>query len=94
MGYGRQGVILDAVGRAISSGRRRPGRMAITCCSGAKKSLNWRGSPAYFRVFHVFGSVWCCWWNCHTDGYRQVTPEEEHRHGLGYWVTWCGGWRN
>src|SRR5437867_3466331 len=19
------------------------------------------GEPAYFRVFYVFGSVWCCW---------------------------------
>ncbi len=36
------------------------------------------GAPAYFRVFFVFGSVWYCWWNCYTDHYRLMTPQEAH----------------
>jgi hypothetical protein len=35
------------------------------------------GEPAYFRMFSVFGSIWCCWWNCFTDRYRAVTAAEE-----------------
>ena len=34
------------------------------------------GTPGYFRVFYVFGSIWCLWWNCFTDQYRVVTPQE------------------
>jgi hypothetical protein len=34
------------------------------------------GAPAYFRVFYVFGSIWCVWWNCFTDRYRVVTAQE------------------
>jgi hypothetical protein len=41
------------------------------------------GEPAYFRVFHVFGSVWSCWWNCFTDRYRLVTPAEIEQYALG-----------
>ena len=28
------------------------------------------------RVYFVFGTVWCSWWNCFTDHYRLVTPAE------------------
>ena len=34
------------------------------------------GWPAYFRVYFVFGSVWCSWWNCYNDHYRLVAPDE------------------
>jgi hypothetical protein len=40
------------------------------------------GSPAYFRVYFVFGSVFYCWWNCYTDQYRQLTPQEAQEHNL------------
>ena len=40
------------------------------------------GHPAYFRLFYAFGSVWFCWWNCYTDRYSVLTPEESQRHGL------------
>ena len=34
------------------------------------------GRPVYFRVFFVFGDVWVTWWNCYTDHYRMVSPDE------------------
>ncbi|PYJ59009.1 MAG: hypothetical protein DME24_14325, partial [Verrucomicrobia bacterium] len=40
------------------------------------------GEPVYFRAFHVFGSVWCCWWNCFTDRYRLPTLVEEEQLAL------------
>src|SRR6266513_2300031 len=40
------------------------------------------GEPVYFRVFYVFGSVWCCWWNCFTDRYRLPTQAEEEQLAL------------
>ena len=39
--------------------------------------------PAYFRIFHVFGSIWACWWNCFTDRYRRVSDADVERFGLG-----------
>lgn len=40
------------------------------------------GSPAYFRVFYVFGSVFYCWWNCYTDQYRQLSSQEAQQYNL------------
>src|SRR5256885_12025561 len=34
-----------------------------------------KGAPAYFRVYYVFGSVWCSWWNCYTDRSEEHTSE-------------------
>src|SRR5437773_11611958 len=38
---------------------------------GANETL-----PAYFRVFYVFGSVFKTWWNCYTDHFRLIGPNE------------------
>ena len=46
------------------------------------RSRTVQGSPVYFRVYFVFGSVWCCWWNCYTDRYRQATAAELTEFGL------------
>jgi hypothetical protein len=82
MGYGRRGVIMDALDE-------RDLERSVVAWSDANYLLQRRervaelgGEPAYFRVFHVFGSVWSCWWNHEADVYRQVTPEEETRYGL------------
>jgi hypothetical protein len=83
MGYGRQGVILDAVGESDLERSAAAWPDGHYLLQRREQVTELEGRPAYFRVFYVFGSVWCCWWNCHTDGYRQVAPEEEHRHGLG-----------
>ena len=40
------------------------------------------GRPAYWRLFHVFGNLWWCWWDCFTDRYSEATPEEIDRFGL------------
>jgi len=83
MGYGKRGVVLDA-----TSERDLP--RCATAWPDANYLLQRRivprvinGEPAYFRVFSVFGSVWCCWWNCFTDHYRVVTPAEEVEFALG-----------
>lgn len=82
LGYGRKGVMLNATG--------------LEDLKQAAKSWPWgpyllqrrivprtiAGEPAYFRVYHVFGSTWISWWNCFTDRYRLVTPEEEKEHQL------------
>ncbi len=76
MGYGRRGVVLDATSEAdlwrsvvawdnshyLLQRKITPRRLA--------------GRPAYFRVYYVFGDVWICWWDCHTDEYRQPLPGE------------------
>lgn len=77
LGYGRKGIILEATGIADLK------KAAVAWPWGpyllqrriVPRTLN--GEPAYFRVYHVFGSTWLSWWNCYTDKYRLVTPEEE-----------------
>jgi len=33
-------------------------------------------TPAWFRVFHLFGEIFPCWWDPQTNGYRQVSLKE------------------
>lgn len=83
MGYGRRGVVLDATSERD-----------LDRCAGAWPDANYllqqkitprmlNGEPAYFRIFFVFGSIWCCWWNCFSDRYRAVTATEEENLALG-----------
>ena len=37
---------------------------------------NLGGTPAWFRVFFVFGEIMICWWNTETGIYRQLTLKE------------------
>jgi hypothetical protein len=76
MGYGRRGVILDATseGDLARSATSWPDRHYLLQQRIVPRQVN--GWPAYFRVYYVFGSVWCSWWNCYTDNYRLVTPQE------------------
>jgi hypothetical protein len=85
LGYGKRGVILDARSEADLA------RSAAVWSDDnylLQKKITPRmidGAPAYFRVFHAFGSLWYCWWNCYTDRYSVLTKEqiEEYRlHGL------------
>ena len=76
MGYGRKGLVMDAVTeqdvqRSIGVFRDQNYLFQRRIIP---RQLN--GAPAYFRVFYVFGSLWCVWWNCFTDQYRVVTPQE------------------
>ncbi len=76
MGYGRKGAVLDAVAeqdiaRSITAFQNDNYLLQKHI---VPRQIN--GAPAYFRVFFVFGSVWCVWWNCFTDQYRVVTPQE------------------
>ena len=83
MGYGRRGVVLDAMSLADIA-------RSIAAWNDANYLLQQRivprdlnGEPAYFRVFYAFGSIWCCWWNCFTDKYRVATGEEIAAFSLG-----------
>jgi hypothetical protein len=83
LGYGRRGVILDATTEADierSASLWPDGHYLFQRRIEARLIL---GEPAYFRAFFVFGSVWCCWWNCHTHRYRMMTWEERNQHELG-----------
>ncbi len=40
------------------------------------------GDPAWFRIFHLFGEIFPCWWNPVTHVYRHVTLRETDEHKL------------
>src|SRR5438105_4348715 len=76
MGYGRGGLVMDATNekdlvRSITSW---PDTHYLLQRRIVPRQI--KGAPAYFRVYFVFGSVWCAWWNCYTDNYRLVSPQE------------------
>jgi len=82
MGYGRHGVIMDAKGEddLKRSAELWPDAHYLLQRRIMPKEL--AGSPAYFRVFYAFDSIWYTWWNCFTDKYRVVTPQEAITFGL------------
>jgi hypothetical protein len=74
MGYGRRGVVLDAMSEADLW-------RSVAAWDNSHYLLQKKivprqieGRPAYFRVYHVFGEVWVCWWNHQTDEYRRLRP--------------------
>lgn len=82
LGYGKRGVLLDAqsegdLSRSLSSW---PDPHYLVQRRIVPRWID--NNPAYFRVFYAFGSVWSCWWNCYTDSYSVLTPEERQAHGL------------
>ncbi len=76
LGYGRRGVVLDATSEAdlARSLAAWPDPNYLFQKLILPRSLG--ADPAYFRVFYVFGSTWCCWWNCFTDRYRSISSDE------------------
>jgi hypothetical protein len=82
MGYGRRGVILDATSGADLARSAAAWSNADYLLQRRIRERALNGEPGYFRVFFVFGSVWCCWWNCHTDRYRLATQTEIEHFGL------------
>jgi hypothetical protein len=83
MGYGRRGVVLNATSERdiAQSVAKWPDDDYLLQRRIVPKDLD--GQPAYFRVYHVFGSLRFCWWNCFTDRYRVLSVEEQEQHGLG-----------
>ena len=79
MGYGRGGVMMNATSETdiAHSMARWPDTHYLLQRRVTPRVVN--GEPVYFRVYFVFGSVWCCWWNCHTDHYRLPTAEERDK---------------
>ena len=82
MGYGKRGVIMDATSERdlARSVALWPDRHYLAQNRIVPRVSN--GEPAYFRVFYVFGSVWCCGWNCFTDRYRLPSRAEEEQLAL------------
>jgi len=81
-GYGRKGVILDArdekdISRSMIAW---PDDHYLLQRKIVPRDLE--GRPAYWRVFYVFGTLWWCWWNCFTDRYTEVLPEEIEQFNL------------
>jgi hypothetical protein len=81
-GYGRKGVILDAHGESdlARSIALWPDEKYLIQRKIIPRELE--GRPAYWRIFHAFGSLWWCWWDCFTDRYTEVSAEEIERLGL------------
>jgi hypothetical protein len=81
MGYGRRGLVLDATGEGdlLRSFKAWPDPRYLLQRRIVPRLVN--GEPAYFRVYFVFGAVWCCWWNCYTDSYRVAQSDEIEQFG-------------
>lgn len=76
MGYGKRGLVLDAtsekdIDRSISMW---PDPNYLFQHKIIARSHG--DQPAYFRVYFIFGSVFKVWWNCFTDHYRLIRPDE------------------
>jgi hypothetical protein len=82
MGYGRKGLVLDATneGDLARSEEAWPDQNYLFQRRIVPREL--QDAPVYFRAYFVFGSVWLSWWNCYTDRYRMVTPEERKEFAL------------
>lgn len=82
LGYGRRGVILDATSERdlARSAAAWPGGDYLLQRRIVPRELD--SSPAYFRVFFVFGAVFYTWWNCYTDCYRMLNPLETQIYNL------------
>jgi hypothetical protein len=82
LGYGKRGVVLDATrpGDLTRSLSEWPDPHYLMQQRIVPRMLG--ESPAYFRVFFVFGDVWYCWWNCYTDQYRLLRSDEMEKHAL------------
>jgi hypothetical protein len=81
LGYGRKGLVLDAVSeadlqRSVSLWRDENYLLQKRIAPRIRN-----GEPVYFRVYHVFGAVYIAWWNCFHDHYR--LPAEPERAELG-----------
>jgi hypothetical protein len=82
LGYGKKGVLLDArsEGDLVRSIAHWPDSNYLLQRRIVPRLI--KGVPAYFRVFYAFGSLWFCWWNCYTDRYAPLHPEEMEEHSL------------
>ena len=81
-GYGRRGVILDAMDE-------RDLARSVTAWPNPSYLMQKKivprqvaEHPAYWRVFYVYGRVWVCWWNCFNDCYREPIDSEKEAHRL------------
>lgn len=83
LGYGKRGVILDATSEADLRRCAAQWPEGDYLLQRRVTPVLIEGEPAYFRVYFAFGSTWLCWWNCFTDRYRVVQPEDEGRLELG-----------
>ena len=81
-GYGRKGVILDATSELDlkRSMAAWPDEKYLIQRKIVPRDL--AGRPAYWRLFHAFGLLWWCWWDCFTDRYSEVTAQEIEKFGL------------
>lgn len=82
MGYGRQGLVMDATSEADLSRSIAGWPDEHYLFQRRIVPREHQGAPVYFRVYFVFGSVWLSWWNCYTDQYRLVTDAEREDLGL------------
>jgi hypothetical protein len=76
LGYGRQGVVLDAVSEQDLARSYAAWPDGTFLLQRRIVPLRHKGRPAYFRIFYVFGSVWTCWWDCETHHYEMTRPED------------------
>lgn len=83
LGYGRRGVILDAESEADLARAAVLWPDPVYLLQRRMVPRREAGRPVYLRGFHVFGSVWLCWWDCDSDRYQLLGPGDWERHQLG-----------
>jgi hypothetical protein len=83
MGYGRQGLVLDAQSEADLDRSIAAWPDESYLFQHRVKPREVKGRPIYFRAFFVFGDVWVTWWNCYTDHYQMVASDDWNEFGLG-----------
>ena len=82
MGYGRRGLVLDAVSEADLARSAAAWPDARYLFQRKIVPAQHDGAPLYWRAYFVFDRVWLCWWNCYTDQYHLVTAAERVALGL------------
>jgi hypothetical protein len=94
MGYGRRGLVLNATTEAdiLRSIAEWPDDNYLLQRRIVPAQID--GTPAYWRVYFVFGTVWCSWWNSVSHGGGAESTEAgapgsdhlpnrgAHRHGV------------
>ena len=82
LGYGRRGLVLDALSEADLARSAAAWPDARYLFQRKMVPAQHEGTPLYWRAYFVFERVWLLWWNCYTDQYRLVSAEERARFDL------------
>jgi hypothetical protein len=83
LGYGQQGVMLDARGSIREIARARNYDRGDNFLLQEKITpIELGGKRAWFRVFNLFNTIIPCWWDDQANRYQHLLYEEFNTYGL------------